>query len=637
MRRPTDLIAADPLQGEDLDLSADAGWAAAMLAVDPIGLGGACLRSGAGPWRDAWLARLKALLPPTTPWRRLPAGISDSALLGGLDLAATLSRGQPVLQPGLLSQAHGGIVLLTMAERTSADLAGKLASVLDTRQLQLQRDGLAQQLDLQLALIGLDEGQDDDEALPAALQDRLGFWLAPPQAQDEQQALMQAAERESGDSLSAADVLAARARLPGLSVGERQLKALCGTAVALGIDSLRPPLLAAKAARVAAALEGAEEVSDAHAALATRLILAPRATQWPAPAEPPEESEDPSVDPPENQDAPEPQASPPPPPQEAPPQSAEPEQNSDTPDDVQELPTPEELQELMIAAAQASLSPGLLAALRAGKMARQASSSGGRAGAAQKNLRRGRPLGAVRGELRDGARLNVLATLRAAAPWQTLRKKGRPTDPSVRRIEVRRDDFHIMRFKQQSSTTTVFVVDASGSSALHRLAEAKGAVELLLADCYVRRDRVAVISFRGAGAEVLLPPTRSLARAKRSLAGLPGGGGTPLASALDAAHSLAGQISRSGDTPVVVLLTDGRANIGRDGKPGRGKASEDAMAAARAFALDNLSCLLIDTSAQPQPTAQALAQLMRAHYLPLPYADAQGMSQAVRLARPVKG
>jgi magnesium chelatase subunit D len=207
----------------------------------------------------------------------------------------------------------------------------------------------------------------------------------------------------------------------------------------------------------------------------------------------------------------------------------------------------------------------------------------------------------------------------------------------VRRIEVRRDDFHIMRFKQQRSTTTVFVVDASGSSALHRLAEAKGAVELLLADCYVRRDRVAVISFRGSGAEVLLPPTRSLARAKRSLAGLPGGGGTPLASALETAHKLAGQIARSGDTPVVVLLTDGRANIARDGSPGRGKAGEDALAAARALALDQFSCLLIDTSAQPQSTAQVLAQTMRAHYLPLPYADAQGMSKAVRLARPVAG
>jgi len=629
--------AADPLQAKDLSLQADAAWAAALLAVDPVGLGGACLRSAPGPWRDAWLDRLRALMPVGTPWRRLPAGISDSALLGGLDLAATLSRGQPVLQPGLLSQAHGGVLLLTMAERVNADLAGKLASVLDTRQLQLQRDGLAQQLDLNLTLIALDEGQDDDEGAPQALQDRLGFWLEPPQPQDEQQALLQAAELEPEASLSAADVLAARERLPSLSLGERQLQALCGTALMLGIDSLRPPLLAAKAARAAAALEGAGEVSDAHAALAARLILAPRATRLPPP---PEQTEDDAQEQAANEQDAEPAQNPPPPPPQNPQHNEEPQQDEDGSDEQLELPSAEELQEMMIAAAQASLSPGLLAALRAGKIARQTSAGAGRSGAAQKNLRRGRPLGAVRGALRDGARLNVLATLRAAAPWQALRKQGRPAEPAqaaVRRIEVRRDDFHIMRFKQQRSTTTVFVVDASGSSALHRLAEAKGAVELLLADCYVRRDRVAVISFRGSGAEVLLPPTRSLARAKRSLAGLPGGGGTPLASALETAHKLAGQIARSGDTPVVVLLTDGRANITRDGSPGRGKAGEDALAAARALALDQFSCLLIDTSAQPQSTAQVLAQTMRAHYLPLPYADAQGMSKAVRLARPVAG
>ena len=100
---------------------------------------------------------------------------------------------------------------------------------------------------------------------------------------------------------------------------------------------------------------------------------------------------------------------------------------------------------------------------------------------------------------------------------------------------MRRDDFRMTRFQQRTRTTTIFVVDASGSSALNRLAEAKGAVELLLADCYVRRDQVALLAFRGKEAELLLPPTRSLVRAKRSLAGLPGGGGTPLAAGIDAA------------------------------------------------------------------------------------------------------
>jgi magnesium chelatase subunit D len=143
---------------------------------------------------------------------------------------------------------------------------------------------------------------------------------------------------------------------------------------------------------------------------------------------------------------------------------------------------------------------------------------------------------------------------------------------------------------------------------------------------------VAVLAFRGQIADLLLPPTRSLARAKRSLAALPGGGGTPLATGMDAARELAGQIGRQGDTPVVVLLTDGRANIARDGTPGRTQAGADALLAARQFKLAGLSALLIDTSPQPQVVAQALAQAMGAAYVPLPFAGAQGLSQAVRLA-----
>jgi magnesium chelatase subunit D len=642
--------AADPLAAQVWPLGQDEALAAALLAIDPIGLGGACLRAAAGPWRQAWLDRLQALLPAGTPLRRLPHGASDSALLGGLDLAATLSRGQPVLQPGLLSQANGGLLLLAMAERASADTAAKLASVLDTRQLHVQRDAMAHSQSVQLGVVALDEGLSDDETLPPALQDRLAFWLQPPEpASSEQEALLQAADLEEPQHTQAAhdqaeQVQAARARLaqlPGLD--ERQLKALCATALALGIDSMRPPLLTARAARAAAALAGAAAVEDEHASLAARLVLAPRATRLPAP-----DTTDPT-DSADQEDAPEPntqpniQPDPPPDPPPAPQEQAREQdrqpdesQESDEPEDRDERPSDEQLQEMMIAAASASLSPGLLAALRAGQQARQSAGAGGKAGSAHKNLRRGRPLGAVRGELRGGARLSLLATLRAAAPWQAIRKRGAApaaANTEGRRIAVRREDFHIMRYKQQRSTTTVFVVDASGSAALHRLAEAKGAVELLLADCYVRRDRVALIAFRGSRADLLLAPTRSLARAKRSLTGLPGGGGTPLAAALDAAHTLAQQIARSGDTPVLVLLTDGRANIARDGSPGRARASEDALAAARPFAASSMSCLLIDTSPQPQPSAQALAQAMRAHYVPLPHADAQGLSQAVRLAQ----
>jgi magnesium chelatase subunit D len=223
----------------------------------------------------------------------------------------------------------------------------------------------------------------------------------------------------------------------------------------------------------------------------------------------------------------------------------------------------------------------------------------------------------------------VVETLRAAAPWQALRRRGRD---GPARIEVRPDDVRVARFKQRARTTTVFVVDASGSAAFHRLAEAKGAVELLLAEAYVRRDSVALLAFRGRGADLLLPPTRSLVRAKRSLAGLPGGGGTPLAAGLDAALSLGDAIRRRGETPALVILTDGRANVARDGLAARARAEAEALAAARALRAAGLAALLVDTSPHPQAAGRDLAAAMGATYLPLPYADAASLSRAVRAA-----
>jgi magnesium chelatase subunit D len=197
-------------------------------------------------------------------------------------------------------------------------------------------------------------------------------------------------------------------------------------------------------------------------------------------------------------------------------------------------------------------------------------------------------------------------------------------------VLVRHDDLRTIRFKQRSETTTIFAVDASGSAALHRLAEAKGAVELLLADCYVRRDQVALIAFRGQEAEMLLPPTRSLVRAKRSLAALPGGGGTPLAAGIEAAAALADLVQRRGGTPSVVLLTDGRANVGRDGAQGRERAFEDALQCAAALRLGGVRSMVIDTSPRPHRNAEQLADAMAGSYLPLPHADATTLLSAVR-------
>jgi magnesium chelatase subunit D len=199
---------------------------------------------------------------------------------------------------------------------------------------------------------------------------------------------------------------------------------------------------------------------------------------------------------------------------------------------------------------------------------------------------------------------------------------------------VQRQDFRLVRYRHRAESTTIFVVDASGSAALHRLAEAKGAVELLLSDCYVRRDQVALVAFRGAGAELLLPPTRSLVRARRCLGGLPGGGGTPLASAIDMTRTLADQVRRRGGTPCYVLLTDGRANISRDGSHGREAAVRDALASGAGLRQLAVQGMVIDTSPRPYGGARELAEALGAQYLPLPRADAAALRDAVQANTP---
>ncbi len=123
------------LPGEP-DLGSRSALAAALLAIDPAGLGGAVLRSAHSPWREAWLARLRALQPGAAPWLRVPPSVGDTALLGGLDLTATLHTGRPVAQPGLLARADGGCLLLPMAERVAPGVAAHLCTVLDRQRWQ---------------------------------------------------------------------------------------------------------------------------------------------------------------------------------------------------------------------------------------------------------------------------------------------------------------------------------------------------------------------------------------------------------------------------------------------------------------------------------------------------------------------
>ncbi|MBX9965032.1 MAG: magnesium chelatase subunit D [Burkholderiales bacterium] len=577
---------------------ADAALAATLCAIDPAGLGGIVLRARAGPVRDRWVGHLRGHLPASMPIRTVPLHIGDSRLLGGLDLTATLRAGRPVAEQGLLAEVHGGIALLAMAERVSGATAARITSALDRGEIQVERDGLALRIPARFGVIALDEGAEPDERPPAALLDRLAFHV-------DLEGVPLGDATASATTVSAVEN--ARSRLPRIVAGDDVLQSLTATAMALGIASLRAVHLALRASRALAALAQRDAVEAEDAAIAGRLVFAARATQLPSA---------PSPDAAEAQDTVEDSRT-------------EAEQDGD--------PFDRPLDDMVLEAIKAALPAALLAQLVGSDGVASRGRSGGKAGASHRSKLRGRPVGTRAGEPRGGARLSVVETLRSAAPWQPLRRRESGRTQSIARIDVRPEDFRVKRYEERSQSTTIFVVDASGSSALHRLAEAKGAVELLLAESYVRRDQVALIAFRGERAEVLLPPTRSLVRAKRSLAGLPGGGGTPLASGIDAALALADGLRRKGETPSIVVLTDGKANVARDGKPGREQATADAAAAARRLRVAAIPAIVLDTSPRPQPQAEQLARDMGARYVPLPHADANAVTRAVRAAAPDPG
>lgn len=511
---------------------------------------------------------------------RLHPALDDITLLGGTDLAGTLAEGRLISRAGLLQAAR---FTLTMAERCPPGLAVRLAQRLDA--------GGA-------SVLALDEAAGPDEGLPQALADRLGLFVCL-------------------DGLVWSDlcdlapdpelVRDAQARLNNVTA-TGAIDPLARTAGALGIGSPRAVLFALACARAAAAWRGADRTEEADLKLAAELVLAPRGLPVSNENDPP---------PPENEqagDAPEPSAPPPP----------DPPGDGDGEDRGEQDAVPPEM---LVAAARAALPDGLMARLQAGRAARASAGQGGGGGALRKGLTRGRPLPARAGRADAGARIDLIATLRQAAPWQPLRRLR-----TARRLTILPGDIRHRRYQDRSDRVLIVVVDASGSQAMTRLAEAKGAVECLLSEAYVNRDHVALVAFRGTDAELLLPPTRSLVQTRRRLSGLPGGGGTPLAAGLRVALEAAQQARGRGMSPALALLTDGRANVTLAGSGGRPQAMSEAHAMARALAAACIPALVIDTGVRPQPQLADLAGSMGATLVALPRASDAALAGALSVA-----
>lgn len=592
-----------------------------LLAIDPA-LRGVAIAAPAGTGKSSLARGLRAVLDdPAAPFVEIPASVDTENLTGGLDLETTLRTGRAVMQPGVLARADGGIAYVDGLNLLADGAANLLLSVLDDGVLRVEREGISQRVPARFALITT---YDPAEGHPRQhLLDRLGLIVNVPGATtpDEREAVLRhnlladVANWDEDLAFMRGLVQAAREQLPDVQITPEQVAQIATTAVAYGVEGQRVDLFAVRAACAAAAAQLRDAVLMEDIETAVRLVIFPRATRVPVP---PPDSQQQAPPPPEAQA---PEADAPPPPDAHPPEP--PDEPQDNDDDAGASPSPdemlrpEEIFEALAAQLPAELDGLPFRNLRKGR----AGSRGTTAGT------RGRHIRSVPGDPKR-APLDVVGTLRAAAPWQRLRGRGRGGN----NVNLKADDLRVKQYRTKAGALFCFAVDASGSMALHRMRQAKGAVNELLGQAYVNRDRIALIAFRGERAELLMPPTQSVELARRNLDVLPTGGGTPLASALLLALDVAaGARTRGILQTVLVLLTDGRGNVAYrpDADP---QAELERLGAV--IAESTLQVIVVDTkrSYLSRGEARQLAGWLGATYAYLPNADGGQIAAAAQSA-----
>lgn len=484
-----------------------------------------------------------------------------SDLIGGIDPIESLTIGKLIHKPGVLARA--GWNVLVMAERLPRQSAALIAQQMGTNHTD--------------PFCIFDESEPNEENQLGPLNECMAFFFDLNDL------------RHDEFSVDITPISLIEREIPELSPDQQAL--IVAVALQFGIFSLRPVVMVQRAAQYLCLLDGRNAVSQDDIDTAAQLIYAHRATSIPAE----EDKAEPQNEPTEPNDTTDPGAE----------------------NDSLELP-----EDLVIEAVKAILPKDMLNQISAKKSARVRSNGDG-FGLAQKSALRGRPLPALIGRPNDQARIDILSSLRTAAPWQKLRRSQSSSDA---RIIIFPSDLHIQRFQNRSERVVIFSVDASGSAAMNRLGEAKGAVELMLAQAYSKRDYVALIGFRDGRADILLPPTRSLVQAKKNLAALAAGGGTPLAMGMNSALNLATLVRRSGKLPSMAFLTDGRGNIDLEGQPGRQKAMSDAAHVAEMGRTLNVPAIFIDCGRRGNHELANIADKMGGEYLCLPRANAQEIS-----------
>lgn len=616
-----------------------------------------------------------------TPFVTVPLGVTEDALLGSVDLEQSLETGQTVFSPGLLAKAHRGIVYIDELNLLEDEMMSILFQVLADGFVRVEREGLSVMYPcrpLVLATYNPAEGELRDAirdrfALQLSADDELSVnervqavqnvqaldgTLGPSEAAEAQEILARAFAEEQ---VLQEAVAQARDRLANVLISREQIQYLCETATRADCQGQRAEVFATSVAKASAALAGRERVNADDLELGVLLAIAPRghfmtgidqSMPPPPPSSPPPDTMHPpplapdfdgSIHPEEQMELEEEMD------QERQ-QEIETEEDEDkqeeTPESEEELQSP---LEFMFGVDSTPVDPRLLVFNKRTRKGRGGKRS------RKYNIERGRFVKAIFPRGNRGS-LAVGATLRAAAPFQICRRSRLCKGPKDRRsVFVTKDDFRIKQMKKKTGSLIIFVVDASGSMALNRMSAAKGSAMTLLQEAYKSRDKVALIAFHGMAADVVVPPTKSMALARRRLEALPCGSKTPLADALIVAIRTglnAIKVKQDTGKVIIVLISDGRANVplsmsngevfdplgdpeSKDGLPSRAFLKKEVLAIAKRIgANDDLDLLVIDTEDKFVSTGvgEEIAKLAGGNYYHLARADHKSVARIVQQA-----